>query len=866
MSPGFTGTLSGQLIEPSQVSYNAIALSANLTLAWPNLSTTGSFTANIIEVTPSAGSLSIIMPDATQRSIGQQVLFRNMTGTAFTVKDNAGGTISNIAANTAIFIYLVTNATAAGSWSLVTFGTGTSSADSASLAGAGLKAIGITLNQKHDVLETTSNVTIDSTFRAQTVVWTSGSMTCTLPTAASVSSDFFFIAKNGGAGSITFTPSGADTIDGASSLVLAPNDAAMFFSSGSSAHWYTVGIGHSVTFAFTQLVKNVAGSADVTLTSAECANKVMKFTGALTGNINVIVTNTVSVYYIFNSTTGAFTLTIKTAAGTGYAILQGSRDVVTCDATNVDRSVSNTAATTIFPVGSAASPSVTFTGRTDTGLYSPGVGQAGISAVGVNQILISSAGISLPTAPLPVASGGTALTAGTSGGVLAYTASGVLASSAALSANQLVLGGGAGVVPATLGSLGTTTTILHGNAGGAPTFAAVSLTADVSNVLPVANGGTALASGTSGGILGYIASGTLASSAALTANAVVVGGGAGATPVPLGSLGTSGQLLQSQGPGTPPLWATVTGTASADVQTFTGGGTWTKPANAKVVVVFAVGAGGGGAGGAGGSTNSGSAGGGGAAGIITINAADVGVTETVTVGAGGTSGAGLAGGGVATAGGAGGSSSFGSWLTMFGGGGGAPGNSTSVSGGGGGGWGGVGGAGASAADSIGGTPQTTANSQGISGQGSGGPGTANVVPKPAEWGGGAGGGGNGSLAGATSIRGGGGGGGGGDNSAGAAGGQTGVWNASGGGGGAGGALSNPGTAGSTGAAISGTLCGMGGGGGGSGQTATNSAGGNGGNGGAGGGGGGGGGMARGTSAGGNGGVGGRGEVRVYTFF
>lgn len=37
---------------------------------------------------------------------------------------------------------------------------------------------------------------------------------------------------------------------------------------------------------------------------------------------------------------------------------------------------------------------------------------------------------------------------------------------------------------------GTTTTVLHGNAAGNPTFAAVSLTADVSGVLPVANGGT----------------------------------------------------------------------------------------------------------------------------------------------------------------------------------------------------------------------------------------------------------------------------------------------------------------------------------------------------------------------------------------
>ena len=37
---------------------------------------------------------------------------------------------------------------------------------------------------------------------------------------------------------------------------------------------------------------------------------------------------------------------------------------------------------------------------------------------------------------------------------------------------------------------GTSTTVLHGNASGAPTFGAVSLTADVSGILPIANGGT----------------------------------------------------------------------------------------------------------------------------------------------------------------------------------------------------------------------------------------------------------------------------------------------------------------------------------------------------------------------------------------
>lgn len=90
---------------------------------------------------------------------------------------------------------------------------------------------------------------------------------------------------------------------------------------------------------------------------------------------------------------------------------------------------------------------------------------------------------------LAVANGGTGLTAGTSGGVLYYSATGTLASSVLLTNHALVLGGGAGAAPKVVASLGTTTTVLHGNATGDPTFAAVSLTADVSGILPIANGG-----------------------------------------------------------------------------------------------------------------------------------------------------------------------------------------------------------------------------------------------------------------------------------------------------------------------------------------------------------------------------------------
>lgn len=58
----------------------------------------------------------------------------------------------------------------------------------------------------------------------------------------------------------------------------------------------------------------------------------------------------------------------------------------------------------------------------------------------------------------------------------------------ALTDHAIVLGnGGAKAKP---GTLGTTVTVLHGNAAGDPTYGAVSLTTDVSGVLPLANGGT----------------------------------------------------------------------------------------------------------------------------------------------------------------------------------------------------------------------------------------------------------------------------------------------------------------------------------------------------------------------------------------
>jgi hypothetical protein len=73
------------------------------------------------------------------------------------------------------------------------------------------------------------------------------------------------------------------------------------------------------------------------------------------------------------------------------------------------------------------------------------------------------------------------------------------------------------------------TTIDFGTTGLTPATA-TSGAVTVAGTLAVANGGTGLTAGTSGGVPYYSGTGTIASSAALAAGALVVGGGAGTTP------------------------------------------------------------------------------------------------------------------------------------------------------------------------------------------------------------------------------------------------------------------------------------------------------------------------------------------------
>jgi hypothetical protein len=394
----YVNPYTGQTISPSQVGYENLTISADTTLQWPVNGNTTSVVANIIEVTATTTNLKLIMPAATEVSVGQSTLIMNIGTNSFTVTDNGSNTIVVVASGIAQYIYVTSNSTVNGTWEVVQFGAGTSSANAATLAGYGLTAINTTLNTSTAVTSFSSAYTFLTADRASMYVWTGGAGTATLSAATTVGSGWFIVIKNNGTGILNIALTGANTIDGNASAQLQIAESLVVVSNG--LNYFSYAYGQSATFFFTQLVKNVTGGT-VTLTSAEAASIIQEYQGVLTSNCNVILPQTVQLYSLQNKTTGSFTLTFKTSVGgaTTVVLPQNQTIIAICDGTNVYNAQTSTSsfinALTIGN-GSAAAPSLSFTGDAVTGLYLAASNQLGFAVNGVNGATLTPTGLLVP--------------------------------------------------------------------------------------------------------------------------------------------------------------------------------------------------------------------------------------------------------------------------------------------------------------------------------------------------------------------------------------------------------------------------------------------------------------------------------------
>lgn len=411
----FTGYISGTTMTISAVGSGALAVGqviagsgvasgTTITAFGSGTGGTGTYIVSISQTVGSSGSqinittaaLNLYMPAATQVSDGQSALIRNIGAKTFTVVKSDGSTIVSIASGVAQYVYVTDNTTVAGTWSSITFGTGTSAANAADLAGYGLTALSTTLNQSYTTRQIYSNYTLIASDRASFLVWSSGAGTFTLPSASSVGNNWFVMIRNGGTGVLNVVPSGTDTIDSLSSTQLLTTESFVLVSNGTN--WNTFGYGQSANFFFTILNKVVTGGT-VTLSSAEASSIIQEYTGTLTSNCTVILPPTVQLYSLQNGTSGAFTLRFNTALGATPLLLPAGQTVIAiCDGTNVynAQTASVTGSNVTLANGTAAAPSLNFVGDATTGLFLLGSGSLGFAIAGGQGMSLSSNGLAVP--------------------------------------------------------------------------------------------------------------------------------------------------------------------------------------------------------------------------------------------------------------------------------------------------------------------------------------------------------------------------------------------------------------------------------------------------------------------------------------
>ena len=333
--PIYNDVFGGANIYPSEISYSAITLTADVTLSWPEeTSTNQDLATRIIDVTPAAGGLSVILPDANKTGTGNTILFNNRGANTFTVRNAVGTQVITIAPGTLWQVYLSNNSTVAGVWRSLQYGASISQANASALAGTGIVAVGTLLSQSVPVTTFNSSYAAGVTDRAKMFVWTGGAGgTFTLPPAATVGNNWFCYVRNSGSAQIQLDPDGTPTIDGLAFLDLQPGESAVVVTDG--IDFYTIGLGQPAAFAFDYTVVDVSGSGNYTLTGSELNRIAYRFIGTLTGDTDVIVPDTVQQYWVTNDTTGAYNFRVKTSTGAAVALASGQRAIFYCDGTDV---------------------------------------------------------------------------------------------------------------------------------------------------------------------------------------------------------------------------------------------------------------------------------------------------------------------------------------------------------------------------------------------------------------------------------------------------------------------------------------------------------------------------------------------------
>lgn len=401
-------------VPPAEATYSRLTLTESGSLAWPsNFSgeVEGQHLAtDILEVSAASPGRQLLFPPANEASVGQDILVRNIGAESVELFDAEGGPLTVLSSGEAKYLYVMNNSTAAGGWSMFTYGTGTSGADASLLAGSGLRAAGdntIQVAAVHRGLDSDYQIVEDD--RGLLLNVEVGTITITTPDATSVGPGFYCFMRNSALAMTSIVPFGAQSINGVGAWSLSPGDSMILMSTGTD--WVTVGFGQDVNFTFTELVINAA-AGDATLSSSDVSGRMIRVTGTATAPIVLTLPSIDNIYFIsVENGMGVHTVTFKTAGVGGVVVLNANeKTALYSDGVNVTIAITTTVTSTLSMTdGGPTAPSLFFALDTNTGIYRKANDTIGFTTGGTERMALSPTGLTLQTA-LAVAQGGTGAT------------------------------------------------------------------------------------------------------------------------------------------------------------------------------------------------------------------------------------------------------------------------------------------------------------------------------------------------------------------------------------------------------------------------------------------------------------------------
>jgi hypothetical protein len=409
MSITYTSPFTGTVVVPTDVSYYDLNFGTNTSLYWPAVvNPTQVPAARIIDCTPSTFGLTIFLPQGNQGSVGSDILIRNFGANSFIVANFSGGASVTVDPGEALYFYLSDNSTVNGVWQNVTFGAGTSSADAATLQGAGLTTIAGKLAVTSNVSRVSTVPVISDSSRGTSFVWQGGNSTFNLPSSVGLSTGWWIAFRNNGTGALTIQPQGISLINSTSNIIANPGDSGYVLYEQSTGNFFTIGytIPSNVTFtAATYDVDSIAGSTLSLVSYAPIIQTYVALSGTRSSTLNVVLPAITQMYVLVNKvpvgTYSTITFQISGSGGPSFSLAGNTVATVISDG-NTIFSLTSAAVNSFYAInGTASSPPFSFLSDTNTGMYQAGANVLGFTANGSQIMRLDNSNLANPQVITP---------------------------------------------------------------------------------------------------------------------------------------------------------------------------------------------------------------------------------------------------------------------------------------------------------------------------------------------------------------------------------------------------------------------------------------------------------------------------------